>query len=253
MAGSIVNNIAARSYKYIAPTPPSNLIDSTTFTIDFAARKFISVGLDPADQFNVVAHIITPSRYVSLPVDFMRRIFSLMGNILSFILEKPAKYKRNIYLETDCTRVSSMVYRGENVLVIEETNQDGCRVLLNRADLITLQYLEWAIFELMVRKSSFVRPTVMQQFNEMCDYFKNNFKRVENVEEMAITIKNIHDDLISSHISKNSWNFVSQLKLFATTQLAEQCIMKIEPEVNKKKNKHNYIFLHNYYKYYYNF
>jgi hypothetical protein len=132
MAGSIVTNSTAKKYEYIAPTPPSNLIDSTTFTIDFAARKFISVGLDPADQFNVVIHIITPSRYVSLPVDFMRRIFSLMGNILSFILDKPVKYKRIIFLETDCTRVSSMVYRGENVLVIEETNQDGCRILTVR-------------------------------------------------------------------------------------------------------------------------
>jgi hypothetical protein len=40
----------------------------------------------------------------------------------------------------------------------------------------------------------------MQQFDEMCDYFK----RVENVEEMAIKIKNVHGHLIFSHISKNS-------------------------------------------------
>jgi hypothetical protein len=39
-----------------------------------------------------------------------------------------------------------MVHRGENVLVIEETNQDGCRALLNRVDTIILQYFEWGIF-----------------------------------------------------------------------------------------------------------
>jgi hypothetical protein len=118
----------------------------------------------------------------TITIIFLWRIYSLIENILSFILEKPAKYKLNIFLETDCTRVSSIVYRGENMLVIEETNQDGCRALLNCANIITLQYLKWAIFELMVRKSSFVRPTVMQQFDKMYDYFKNNFEKVENVE-----------------------------------------------------------------------
>lgn len=83
MAGSIVDNIAAaKNFKYIAPTPPSNLIDSSTFNINFSARKFINAGLDLWDQFNVVTHIITPSRHIFISTEFVRRIFLLMGNIL---------------------------------------------------------------------------------------------------------------------------------------------------------------------------
>lgn len=35
---------AAKKSIYIAPTPPANLIDSMSFTIDFAGRKFLQVG-----------------------------------------------------------------------------------------------------------------------------------------------------------------------------------------------------------------
>ncbi|VVC27578.1 Hypothetical protein CINCED_3A025128 [Cinara cedri] len=38
---------AVKKFIYIAPTPPADLIDSTSFTIDFAGRKFLHVGLDP--------------------------------------------------------------------------------------------------------------------------------------------------------------------------------------------------------------
>jgi hypothetical protein len=45
---------------------------------------------------------------------------------------------------------------------------------------------------------------------------------------MATIFRNISDNLVSNHILRNMSTFVSHLKLFASTQLAEQCVMKIE-------------------------
>jgi len=74
-------------------------------------------------------HVITASRYVNISIDFLSRIFRLMGNILSFILEQPVKYKRNLFLETDSISMSSMVFQSENIFVLESKIQDGYRVL----------------------------------------------------------------------------------------------------------------------------
>lgn len=82
-----------------------------------------------------------------------------MGNIFSFILDQPQKYKRKLFLETEIVSLPSMVYQGKTMLVNESKTQAGCRVLLNRADLIKLQYLEWCIVETVVRKSTIIRPT----------------------------------------------------------------------------------------------
>ena len=51
-----------------------------------------------------------------------------MGNILLFILDRLEKYKRILFSEIDLIKLSSMVYGGENILVIESKSQDGCRV-----------------------------------------------------------------------------------------------------------------------------
>jgi len=104
--------------------------------------KFIHIGVDPTDMFRIAVHIITPSRYVNILTKFLQRIFSLMGNILSFILEQPGKYKRTILLGTGNLKLSSMMYSYENNLVVESKIHDACRVLLNRVELIQLQYLK---------------------------------------------------------------------------------------------------------------
>jgi hypothetical protein len=53
--------------------------------------------------------------------------------------------------------------------VIESKIEDGCRVLLNRADLIALQYMEWAVFEACVENNTFVHPMILQQLNQISD------------------------------------------------------------------------------------
>lgn len=69
---------------------------------------------------------------------------------------------------------------------------------------------------------------VEQQFKLIGNYIKDNFKNVENIEEMILNIKNVNDESILSHLPKSIRSFTSQLKLFAANQLAEQCMVKIE-------------------------
>ncbi|XP_026809303.1 uncharacterized protein LOC113551321 [Rhopalosiphum maidis] len=142
MVGSIANmkkHYNQKSFTYVPPTPPAELIDCDNFILDFADRKFLNVGFDSEDKFNIVIHIITPSRYVSIYEGFLRRTtFSLMGNILSFILDISQKSRKQIFLEDEFTVVSNMVYRGENVLVVESKKKEGCRVLLDRKNLMKL-------------------------------------------------------------------------------------------------------------------
>lgn len=241
MAGSIADNINVyKKFKFIPPATPDQLIDCTNFTLDFNERKFINVGLDPTNHFEPTVQIVTSSRYVNISSDFLNRIFSLMGNLLSFILEQPIKYKRIIFLDTATLTLSSMVYRRESMLVIESKMRDGCRILLSRENLLTLQHLEWALYDVILRKNVIIRPMVLQQFEQISTYFKNNFKRVENVEEMSSTIKNVCDDLISNHIPKSSQSFVSQLKLCATKQLAQQCVMKVEDNSFEVNTSYDY-------------
>jgi hypothetical protein len=152
-----------------------------------------------------------------------------MGNILSMILDTPDGNKNLLLFTDDVNKLTKIIYRGENYLVIESKIEDGCRVLLNHADLIALQYIEWAIFEACVGKNTFVRPTILQQFNQISDYLKSDFKRGKNIEEMEKTIQNLNDVLLSSHELNSPIRFISQLKLLAIRQLAEECVIKEEP------------------------
>ncbi|KAF0722032.1 Uncharacterized protein FWK35_00029822, partial [Aphis craccivora] len=173
MAGAISE--MNRLYKYIAPTSPSELIDCSNFTIDFENRKFLNVGFDLKNKFNIVLRIITPSRYVNISPHFLKRIYSFMGNILSHILDPAVKYKKFTFLECESVLITSMVYRGENVLVVESKETNGCRILLNRRDLMTIQDLEWIIFETVSRKINIERPNILNQLDQISEYFKTDF------------------------------------------------------------------------------
>jgi len=242
MAGSIADNVALykKTFTYIPATPPSELLDSTNYTLSFVKRKFIHIGIDPSDMFRVAVHIITPSRYVNITPEFLKQIFSLMGNILSFILEEPGKYKRTVFLDTENFKLSSMMYSAENTLVIESKIQDGCRILLNRMELIRLQYLEWCIFETIVRKLTMIQPIILNQFDIFTEYLDRELSKMESPpttsEEMIIFIKNLRDDHIITNSPKHDINFISQLKMYAFTQLAEHSIQcrnrEMSPEVS---------------------
>ncbi|KAE9542409.1 hypothetical protein AGLY_003270 [Aphis glycines] len=206
MAGSITDNAAIykKTFTYVPPTPPSELIDSTNYTLNFVKRKFIHIGIDPTDMFRGVVHLITPSRYINISTEFLKRIFSLMGII---------------YFGA-AGELFSMMYSGENSLVIESKIHDGCRILLNRTELIRLLYLEWCIFESIVRKSTIMYPIVLKQFDIFTNYINGELSKVESLtrtsEEMTTFIKNVRDE----HI------IASSLKMYALAQLTEHCMQR---------------------------
>ncbi|KAE9536138.1 hypothetical protein AGLY_007361 [Aphis glycines] len=176
MAGSIADNSVLyrkKTFTYVPPTPPAELIESTSYTLDFASRKFVHIGFDPSEKLQVVVHLLTSSRYVHITTDFMKKIFGFMGHILSFILDTPQEYKRVIFYEDEKMKLSSMMYSGENVLVIEKKNRDGCRVLLNRGDLLRLQYLECSIFESIMRKEVYLNSEVFPYEDFQSDFTRN--------------------------------------------------------------------------------
>lgn len=208
-----------RKYVYIPPKPPGNLIDCTSFTINFTDRKFIQIGLDPSDDYSVKIHIITPSRYVSITPDFLKRIFSLMGNILSVILDTPNKSRGVIFLKDNSITLSKMVYRGENMLIIESDIQDGCRVLLSGQNLLTLQELEQCIFECVQQKFSITRQVVLNQLNQMFGYLDK--ERAQR--NMPMIFEEVKTFIRRSNINTNGeFNFLNQIKWLATHQVAER-------------------------------
>ncbi|CAI6351361.1 unnamed protein product [Macrosiphum euphorbiae] len=226
MAGSIAGNLALykKTFNYVPPTPPAELLEATNFTLDFVGRKFIQIGIDPTNNFKVVLLIITPSRYVRIFPDTLKQILNFMGQILSFILEQPQRYKRVTFFETDTFKLSSMVYSGENVLVIESKNVEGCRVLLNRTDLLQLQRLEYAIFEAIVRKDVFTVPLLLKQIDQFGEYLEERCSREKsppkNIEERKLYIKNIQLDR-DDRIVQSAPNLTRQIQIYAVTQLAE--------------------------------
>lgn len=225
MAGSITDNakVYSKVFKYVLPTPPPHLMDSTNFTLHFNNRKFIHIDIDPTDKFNLHVHIITSSRYVNISSDFLRRVFSLMGHILSFILDQTVKYKRTTFLESDNLKLSSVVYTGENVLVIESKNQEGCRELLNRADLVQMQELEWCIFDSINQKCAINRPKILNQVDEYGMHINEITATAppKNAEGMINVIKNVkvYQNIPTKRI------YANQLKMYAATQLAENLVM----------------------------
>jgi len=82
--------------------------------------------------------------------------------------------------------------------VFESKNREGCRVLLNRSDLIQLQYLEFPIFKAIVRKDIFNNPLTLKQIDEFCAYLEERCSREksppQNIEEMKMYIKNMQLD-----------------------------------------------------------
>jgi hypothetical protein len=67
MAGSIEDNAALykkKAFTYVPPSPPADLIESTSYTLDFAVRKFAQVGILSDKNYQVIVNILTSSRYV---------------------------------------------------------------------------------------------------------------------------------------------------------------------------------------------
>lgn len=239
MADSNAAIYKKQTYKYVAPTPPSDLIDSTAFILDFNDRKFVNIGLNPKEKFDVAVHIITPSRYISTSPENLNKIFTLMGTILSFTLETPDKTKNIIFFVNETFKLSNMVYRGENVLVIESFTVDGCRVLLNNKDLMALQSIEWCICEAILRKSSIIRPIILQQVEQMGTYMinRNNIDKNSVIKENLInTVKTtVSDEEFIENMPKCEHCYMSQIKTYAAEQVVEKWSSLMEESIGVNK------------------
>jgi hypothetical protein len=228
MADSNPTMFKEQEYKYVAPTPPSELLDSSTFVIDFTNRKFVHVGIDIQNNFDVMIHIITPSRFISIDAEFLKRIYDLMGNIFSFILDPPQKCVESIFIDDEVITMSKTIYRGENYLVLNSRVQEGCRVLLNRTDLFALQNLERVIFENVTRKTMFTKPYMEYQFNQIVYLLadRDGLDVIANVEDMKNYINSVPEQEIEVLTSQSMPSFVDQFKLFALEQLAVKTLSK---------------------------
>lgn len=213
-----------------SPSIPFNdLIDCTSYSINFANRKFINIGIDPLNNFDVIVHIISSSQYVKITTDFLKRIFGLMGNILAVILDRQfaRKTKNRIFLKDEAMQLYKIGYKGENMLVIESRVQTDCRVLLNRENLLSLANLEWCIFNCIARKSSIVKPAVLTQMTEICEFLKKELsrRRVSHIfDEIRKTIVNLNDGLMMNELPQKAGDvkFFSEIKLMASRQLTER-------------------------------
>ncbi|VVC41707.1 Hypothetical protein CINCED_3A005403 [Cinara cedri] len=213
-----------RLHNCVAPPSPTDFIDCSCYTLNFMERKFLNIGIDPTDAFAVKVRIITPSRYVNLTPDFLARIYSLMDKILSVVLDTP-KYKCHLFLETALFKVSHCVLNQENHLVIELKTATGFRVLLNRYDLFRLENLKRCILETVARKTVSSRPAVLKQFDHVSDYINKTIAKMRtppsDMNELRMFIKSVQDEKIVSSMPKKGVNYAAQIKMFATTQLAE--------------------------------
>jgi hypothetical protein len=113
-------------------------------------------------------------------IEQFSKSYILVDGKYNFVLDNPKKYKITLFLETDMISMFSMVYHRENMLAIESKIRDGCRVLLNRSDLMRIKYLECCIFEIIARKSTIVRPIVLKKFNTFLKYIDVEFIKVNS-------------------------------------------------------------------------
>jgi len=135
-----------------------------------------------------------------------------------------------------------MRYCNENVLVVESKNREGCRVLLNRSDLIQLKYLESSIFETIVRKDIFTASLILKQIGKFGAYLEEKCSRekspAKNIEEMKMYIKNMQLDR-ADRVVQSIPNLSRQIQIYAATQLAEtwenRKAQKSQEVIQKKK------------------
>ncbi|VVC27050.1 Hypothetical protein CINCED_3A013126 [Cinara cedri] len=108
---------------------------------------------------------------------------------------------------------------------METKSVTDCHIIINKQDLFILQSWEWFIFETVVRKIAINLPTVLKQFDQIGRYIKEEITKMEtpllNMSDIQMLIKNLQDEKIIVNMLKQDVCYVTQIKMFATIQLAE--------------------------------
>lgn len=229
-----INSCTKEAYSsiFIKEPLPSRLIDPSLFDIDFVGRKFLSIGLDPMDNFNVSVRIITSSSYIVITSKTLQRIFSMMGNILSSLSNTRSKIKSSEFQVDDTIKISKITRVGEIRLVFQ-TTLNSAKVLLTREDLIALQHMERSIFENISLKTNVIIDVVLRQLDKMVDYLKTNFSHSDTVEDMINVIRNVSDESFTSLVPNEERCIVSQLKIYADRQIAEKWVSAARKQIIK--------------------
>jgi len=91
-----------------------------------------------------------------------------------------------------------------------------------------------------------MQPIVLNQFEIFTEYLDRELSKMDSPprtsEEMVIFIKNIRNDHIITNSPKHDFNFISQLKMFAFTQLAEHSIQRWNREMSSEVNEKKYLY-----------
>jgi hypothetical protein len=145
-----------------------------------------------------------------------------------------------VFFEDEMIKLSSMVYNEENMLVIEAKNQQGCRVLLNRADFIRLQYLERCIIESIGRKEIFTMPIILKQYDAIVNflYAKCSLEKQppKNVDEMRMFVnKNTHN---SRGIVETCPDLTDQVQMCAAKQISKSILNRMAQDSQEVIHKY---------------
>lgn len=148
-----------------------------------------------------------------------------MGYVLCYVPETYQKLKKIPFLDDESVLITNTVHRGKNMLVIRSKNIEGCRVLLTRSELLTLQDLERDIFETTSQKEMVVQPMVLRQFNQIWQITNEKAAKCEftNIADVKMFVKlMMYEEDIMENQPKSTQCFTSQLKLLVCEPIASQ-------------------------------
>ncbi|XP_050547315.1 uncharacterized protein LOC126908999 [Daktulosphaira vitifoliae] len=213
--------VRKQRYVYVAPTPPAEMIDSSSYTISFGDRKFLQLGLNPKEDFNITVYIITPSRYISMSTEFLNTIYGMMNEINIFLQSSPVRNENNILCRNECFKLSKTLYRDSVHLVLESATTEGCRVLLNKENIQILKQMECTINNGITRKLK-TRLLLSRQIDRIIQYADGKWPGLRTLQspndEMVNFIRSLND------IEIGDSNYISELKNLAYNVIVDRWV-----------------------------
>lgn len=226
-------------YAYIPGEAPRNLLDTSNFTLDFNFRKFVHIGIDHTQSFEVSVNISSLHRFVNMSCEFLERFYSVMEDILGVMLNTE-NTRDVLFLQNDYIRIYKSMCGKDAVLVIESKLNFTHRVLFSRNDIVKLQYLKGAVFECINQKLTVTRFVMIDQFEKLVMHVFTEYPTSDAalcIDELRMFISEIEEDIIINKLHDKRYIFVNQIKLLANKRIAQRCVEIWNCEFIKK-NRH---------------
>ncbi|XP_050524343.1 uncharacterized protein LOC126895996 [Daktulosphaira vitifoliae] len=229
-------------YKYVPPTPPDDLIDVSSFNIDFKERKFIQIGFD-SNTLQIKIHIITPWRHLSVNEGFLRRLFGYMEQLLNNVLDnKPIRAESVIINDDDEVIISKAFYKSENVLILQSRFNKDCRIILTSKNTLKLQELEFIIHETIVQKSTYSKISIQSQMEKMVNYLLKQKMDISNQDSVKKFIRKQETFSNYTNSNNNEPDFTLQIKMHASNYLANEVYKKHNENKDYDENDGPYMY-----------